>query len=44
MGTQVYYSGYSNQGNPYMHYQNPIIVNQNMQNNVYLNYIKFIVY
>ena len=40
MGNQVYYHGYYNQGNPYMYYQNPIMVNQNMQNNVHINLYK----
>ena len=44
MGNQVYYHGYYNQGTPNMYYQNPIMVNQNMQNNVQLYYIKFIVH
>ena len=44
MGNQVYYPGFPNQGNPYMYYQNPIMVNPNMQSNVYLIYIKFLVY
>ena len=40
MGNQVYYHGYYNQGNLYMYYQNPIMVNQNMQNNVHINLYK----
>ena len=40
MGNQVYYPGFPNQGNPYMYYQNPIMVNQNMQNNVHINLYK----
>ena len=46
MGNQVYYTGYPEQGmpyNPYMYYQNPIMVNPNMQTQVYIIYIKYLV-
>ena len=46
MGNQVYgygYNQYPNQANFQM-YQNPIMVNNNMANNVNIIFIKFLVY
>jgi len=46
MGNQVYgygYNQYPNQVN-YQMYQNPIMVNNNMPNNVNIIFIKFLVY